>query len=123
MTATVVGSIEKDVVEIILPAKVQANSKSYRVVSIGDGAFKGLSKLEKVTISKYISSIGKTAFAYCKKLSRIEIQTVQLSMDSIHESAFKSTGKGITVLCPAKKLNDYKEILLKKGLSKKTMFQ
>ena len=48
-----------------IPETVTYNSNTYRVTSIGKGAFYGCDKLTSVTIPKSVTSIGEEAFYTC----------------------------------------------------------
>jgi len=101
---------------------ITINGVKYKVVGIGDGAFKGFKKLKKVTINKNITSIGKQAFAGCTKLSSVVIKATGLK--TIKAGAFKKTSKKMTVKFTSKKVSAKKrKALLKKmkkaGMSKK----
>lgn len=70
---------------------------------------------DKVTISKNITSIGKNAFAGCKKLKKITIKSTKLKSKSIGKNAFKGTAKNLVINVPKKQYKAYKKFLKKKG--------
>ena len=55
------------------------------VVSIGESAFKGCERLEKITIPNSVTTIGNSAFKGCESLEKI---TIPNSVASIGDSAF-----------------------------------
>lgn len=121
-TAVFVGAGNKNATSISIPATIKANGKNYKVTEIGTNACKKMKKLAKVTIGKNITKIGKDAFNGCIKLKNIIIKTQKLKAKNIGTNAFKTGCKKSTVKCPKKQLNEYKKILLKKGLTKQTQF-
>lgn len=57
--------------ELVIPPKVIYDSKTYKVVSIGGGAFEDCSGLTSVTIPNSVTSIGSRAFYYCYGLTSV----------------------------------------------------
>lgn len=87
----------------------------FKAVAVSAKACKGCSKLQKVTISKNITSIGKNAFRGCKNLKTIVIKSTKLTSRSIGSNAFKGTHKKLVIKVPKKMLKKYKKFLKKKG--------
>lgn len=54
---------------IVIPTEVD----TYKVTAIGDNAFSGMERIEKITINADITSIGSSAFYGCISLAEIEI--------------------------------------------------
>ena len=81
---------KKGYVRINIPNSVKIGNKEYKVTSIASNAFKGCSKLKKVTIGKNVGKIGKKAFYGCKGLKEITIQTTKLTKASIGFKAFNN---------------------------------
>lgn len=52
--------------------KAPSGRETYRVTEIGTAAFKGSKSLTSVSIGKYVTVIGKRAFADCKKLGTVK---------------------------------------------------
>ena len=67
-TVTIAGYKANDT-EINIPETVD----TYKVTAIGDNAFWGMNRIEKVTINADITSIGASAFYGCTSLKEIEI--------------------------------------------------
>ena len=69
----------------------------YRVISIGDDAFYGHSKISSIVIPNPVSSIGSYAFSGCSKLSSVVIPN---SVNSIGGCAFQYCEKLTAVTIP-----------------------
>lgn len=67
-TVTITGYKANDLI-IVIPTEVD----TYKVAAIGDNAFSGMERIEKVTINADITSIGSSAFYGCTLLAEIEI--------------------------------------------------
>ena len=72
-TAEVIKKSEGYKGDVIIPETVVFNERSYRVTSIGKGAFLGCFSLTAITIPNSITSIGKKAFFDCSSLKEIII--------------------------------------------------
>ena len=59
--------------DIIIPEAVVHESVSYRVTSIGEGAFADLASLASIVIPESVTSIGYAAFCNCSALTVITI--------------------------------------------------
>ncbi|MBO5702375.1 MAG: leucine-rich repeat protein [Clostridia bacterium] len=57
------------------------------LLSIGDYAFSGCTKLSSFTLPKYLDTIGKSAFRGCTALTELDLSSA--SLESIGESAFR----------------------------------
>ena len=71
--------------EVVIPATVTYNSKTYSVTSIGNYAFNGCDGLTSITIPNSVTSIGNCAFSICSGLTSIDIPG---SVTSIGVGAF-----------------------------------
>ena len=78
--------------EVVIPATVTYNSKTYSVTSIGNYAFNGCDGLTSITIPNSVTSIGNSAFNGCDGLTSI---TIPNSVTSIGNYAF-SICSGLT---------------------------
>lgn len=99
--------------------KLKTVSLGANVVSIGDKAFYKCTVLSKLTIPAKVENIGKQAFYGSKKLKSLTIKTTKLTSKSIGKDAFKGIYSKPTVSVPKSKLNDYKSMLVAKGMPKK----
>ena len=114
-TVAYVKPVGKKSKSITIVVSAVLDGHTFKVVAVSAKAYKGCSKLQKVTIGKNITSIGKQAFAGCKKLKKITIKSTKLKSSSIGKNAFKGTAKKLTVKVPKKKYKVYKKFLKKKG--------
>ena len=81
--------------EIILPSRILWNSKTYKVTSIGDGAFCWCSALTSVTIPSSVTSIGVCAFSACTVLKDINVSQENSTYASIDGILYD---KGVQIL-------------------------
>ncbi len=123
-TAKYLNPTSKTKTSITIPATITVDGVKYQVTEIASNAFKGCSKLKKVTIGKNITRIGKNAFKDCKKLATITIKTTKLTKKGIGSSSFKNIASKPTFKCPKKQKNNYKTWILKTGKApKKSKFK
>ena len=118
-TAEYVKPTKKTCTSAAIPNEVKIGKKTYKVTSIASNAFKGCSKLKKVTIGKNVGKIGKKAFYGCKNLRTIKINTTKLTKKSVGSKAFAKINAKAVVTVPKNKLKAYKTILKKAGLNGK----
>ena len=83
--------------EVIIPASVTYNDKTYSVTSIGNYAFWSCSGLTSVTIPNSVTSIEKQAFYGCSGLTSV---TIPNSVTSIGDYAFYSCSGMTSVEIP-----------------------
>ena len=119
-SVTFIGPKNKKLTKLVIQDQVKINGKKYKVTAIAENACKDMKKLTAVTIGKNVKTIGKNAFRSCTKLKNITIKTEKLTSNAVGENAFKGINAKAAIKCPAKKLKQYKTLLLKKGM-KKTM--
>ena len=101
---------------VTVPSSVVIQGVKYSVTSIADGAFKNNKKLTSVVIKAKITNIGKQAFAGCKNLKKITIQSAVLK--KVGAKAFKGVHAKCKIFVPAKKYSSYKKLLSGKGQKK-----
>ena len=81
---------------IIIPASVEFNGKTYSVTGIGKGAFKRCSSLTSITIGNNVTLIEEDAFRYCRNLISVIIGN---SVVSIGSGAFIECSSLASVTC------------------------
>ena len=118
-TAEYATPTKKTCTTAAIPDTVKIGKKTYKVTSIAANAFKGCSKLKKVTIGKNVTKIGKKAFYGCKNLKTIKINTTKLTKKSVGSKAFAKINAKAVVTVPKNKLKAYKTILKGAGLNGK----
>ena len=73
---------------LVIPAEVTLQGKTYKVVSIDQWAFYACTMLKSVTIPSSVTFIGMSAFHYCENLVYVDIPT---SVTTVEGSAFSYT--------------------------------
>ena len=102
-----------------VPSTITVNGVKCQVTSIAPKAMKGNRKLKKVIIPSSIRTIGTQAFAGCKNLKNITIQTPYLTKKSVGAKAFKGISDKAVIKVPKKQFKAYQKLLKTKGVSKK----
>ena len=97
-------------------AAVTINGETVSVTSIAANAFKGMKKLEKVTIGTNVSRIGKNAFSGDSKLKSIQIKSKKLT--SVGKGALKNISAKAVIKVPKNKKKAYTSLLKGKGQKK-----
>ncbi len=119
-TVTFVKSIQdkKKLTSLTIPASITIDGKTYNVTAIEKNACKKYAKLKKVVIGKNVKSVGANAFAGCKALKNVKIQTTLLTKKTIGKKAFSGIHKKAVIKVPTKKIKEYQKALYGKGTSK-----
>ena len=97
-------------------ATVTINGEKVSVTSVKANAFKGMKKLEKVTIGTNVSRIGKNAFSGDSKLKSIQIKSKKLT--SVGKRALKNISAKAVIKVPKSKKKTYTSLLKGKGQKK-----
>ena len=92
--------------DVVIPSSVEYNGTTYRVTSIGDGAFYACSGLTSVSIPNSVTSIGEEAFSGCSGLTSI---TIPNSVTSIGDGVFDYCS-GLTSIDVASENTHYSSI-------------
>ena len=87
---------------------VKIGGKSFKITAVGDKAFKGYTKLMMVTIGKNVTTIGKEAFYYCKKIKTITISSKQLK--TVGKDAVKKIYGKAVMKVPSSKVKAYMKL-------------
>ncbi len=118
-TVQYVKASSKKAKTVKVPSTITVNGVKCQVTSIAPKAMKGNKKLKKVIIPSSIRTIGAQAFAGCKNLKNITIQTPYLTKKSVGAKAFKGISNKAVIKVPKKQLKAYQKLLKTKGVSKK----
>ncbi len=119
-TVTFVKStIDKKQLKVLtIPATVTIEGKMYSVTAIEKNACKGYVKLKKLVIGKKVEIIGANAFAGCKALKRVKVQTTLLTKKTIGKKAFAGIHKKAVIKVPKKKKKEYQKALYSRATKK-----
>lgn len=93
--------------------KIKKVSLGNNLKTIGASAFQGCTKLTTVTVGKSVTTIGSGAFKSCKSLKKVTISSSKVK--KIGSAAFKGVAKKAAVKAPAKKVKSYTKLLKKAG--------
>ena len=118
-TVQYVKASSKKAKTVKVPSTITVNGVKCQVTSIAPKAMKGNKKLKKVIIPSSIRTIGTQAFAGCKNLKNITIQTPYLTKKSVGAKAFKGISNKAVIKVPKKQLKAYQKLLKTKGVGKK----
>jgi hypothetical protein len=110
---TYMGSSRKNEKKVTIPASITVNGKTYKVTAIANGAFKNNKKLTSVVIGKNVVSVGKEAFKGCTKLKKVTVKSTRLK--KVGKGALKDVDKNVVIKVPKEKLITYKKIFQGKG--------
>ncbi|MBQ5932182.1 MAG: leucine-rich repeat protein, partial [Lachnospiraceae bacterium] len=104
-----------------IPDIIKVNGKSYKIVSIDANVLSGNRKVRKLTIGKYVTSIGENAFANAKNLKDIQIYG---NIKKIGKGAFSGIAKKavITIHADEKTFEKIVKRIKASGVSKKVKF-
>lgn len=98
-TAEYVKSTEKNPVSVSVLSSVKLQGKTYKITSVGKGAFKNSKKLKIVKIGKNVKKIGKQAFSGCTKLTDVALGK---NVSSIEADAFNKCTALTLITIPSK---------------------
>lgn len=110
------GVKSKGLKSVTIASSVKIGGVKLQVTSIANNAFKGMTKLQKVTIGKNVTAIGKKAFYGDKKLKSIVVKGKGIK--SVGASAFKNISSKAVIKVPSGKKADYKKLFAGKGQKK-----
>ena len=101
---------------------VNAKKGIFDVICMGSNS----KKIKKITVPNYVkykgihyrvTGIGKNAFAGCRKVKTVKIQSLYLKKKEIGKNAFRGIPRKASVYVPAGKMKSYRKWLKKAGLS------
>ncbi len=94
-----IKNTKKNSSSITIPNVVNLNGKTYKVVSIGNNAFKDNKKLKIVKIGRNVKLIGKNAFSGCTRLKNV---TMSKNIETIGADAFNNCTALVKIIIPPK---------------------
>ena len=118
-TVTLAKGAGKSARTLEIKDSVKIGGKSFQVTAVGTGAFKNYEKATKAVIGKNVKVISSDAFAGCKKLKLVTVQSKTVS--KVGNNAFKNISLKAVIEVPASKLKAYKEKFDKKAGIRSTM--
>lgn len=118
-TVTFTKGAGKSARTLTIKDSVKIGGKSFQVTTVGTGAFKNYKKATKAVIGKNVKVISSNAFAGCKKLKLVTVQSKKIS--KVGKNAFKNIYKNAVIKVPASKLKTYKKKFNKKAGIRSTM--
>ena len=107
--------VSKKAKTVKVPATVKIGKKTYKVTVVSSYAFTGNDNLQTVRIGKNVKRISPEAFYGCKKLTKLEVGSRQLTAKTIRRCLNGSAVNKIVVQKRAQgKFRTYKKIFTKK---------
>lgn len=103
--------------------KLKKLSIGKNVTTIENQAFSGCTALTAVVIPEKVKKIGIQAFCGDKKLKTITIKTKKLTAKTVGKKAFSGIYAKAVVKVPKSKLNAYKKLLKSKGIGSKAVYK
>ena len=100
---------------------VNAKKGIFDVICMGSNS----KKIKKITVPNYVkykgihyrvTGIGKNAFAGCRKVKTVKIQSMYLKKKNIGKNAFRGIPRKASVYVPPRKMKSYRKWLKKAGL-------
>ena len=110
-TVKITGLENKNAKSLTIPSSVVYENKAYSVTEINSKAFKGLKKLQKVTIPSSITKIGSKAFYGCSKLKSVTLKANKSL--TVGKSAFKKVNSDCSIKVKGLKKKDKKKVVEK----------
>ena len=120
-TVTLIGSTRSKAVlkgSLKIGDTVKIGGKRFKITVVGDKAFKGYTKLTKVTIGKNVTTTGKEAFSGCTKVTSVTIGT---GLKAISTKSFYNCKKLETITISSKRLKTVGKAAIKTGYGKAVM--
>ncbi len=107
--AALAGSTNRSMKQLSVPAEIVINDVTCKVTQINAKAFKNYKNLKRVTIGANVASIGNQAFSGCSKLNKLNFQGSKAP--KIGKKAWKGAGKKIKVTAAKMKKKQKKELM------------
>ena len=118
-----VGCRKKKISFIEVADEWEYNTITYQVTSIAPGAMQGNPYIRIVSLGKNVKKIGNKAFYNNHRLGKVFIESKWLKDSTVGKKVFKGSKRKLVVYVTNKgKVNAYKKLFRKKGISKKARF-
>lgn len=114
-TVTCVSLNNKKAKKVTIPATVKAGGYKFKVTAVATNAFKNSKKLKSVTVGKNVATIGKNAFKGCSKLTKLTVKSAKIT--KLGKNVLKGTNKKLVVKVPKKCKTAYSDMLKKSGFT------
>ena len=101
---------------VVVADTVEIKGVTLKVTSVAEDAFRGMSKLQKATVGKNVTTIRRNAFSGDKKLGKIVIKSKNLK--KVGSAAFKNISQKAEIRVPKGMKKKYTKLLQGKGQSK-----
>ena len=118
-TVAFLGTTNKRVASITIPATMKIDGRTYKVTSVKEGAFANNIKIKSIVIGKNVKKIGKNAFYGCGKLKTLVLNAN--TVVDVETNAIKGISKKAVIKVPKKLYKKYKKEFSKKTGFKSTM--
>ncbi|MCR5624326.1 MAG: leucine-rich repeat protein [Lachnospiraceae bacterium] len=110
-TVAVIGTTTKELTSVEAFDEVSSRGAVFKVVQIGNKAFKGMTKATKAKVGKNVKKIGNGAFAGCNKAKTLTITSKKLK--KIGNNAFKNMKSLKKLVLKSKKLKNVGKNMIK----------
>jgi hypothetical protein len=120
-TVIATAPTKKSLSSIVVPSSVTISGAPYEVTAIAANAYKGMTKLTKLTVGKNIKTIGTKACYKDKKLKAVTFTGKKLT--KIGKNAFKGCNSKIVFQIPKSKYKSVIKLLKKSGIPKASKFK
>lgn len=115
-TVKVIGPADSKLTKVTIPSSIKINGKSYSVVYISKKAFAKKNNIKQLIIGKNVKSIGDKAFSGCTKLQKVTFKGDKTK--KIGKQAFSKAAPKITLIAKKANQKNYQKLLKKAGAQK-----
>lgn len=98
-TVTYMKPVKSSVKTVSIPTTITADGIKYKVTGIAKNAFKNNKKITKVTVGKYVKTIGSSAFYNCTELKTV---TLGAAVTTLGDKAFYKCTALKSITLPSK---------------------
>lgn len=115
-TVKVIGPNDTKSKKITIPSKIKIEGKSYKVTYISKKAFANNKNIKHVIIGENVKSIGEKAFSGCKKLQKVTFKGSKTK--KLGKRAFSGTSSKVSLVAKKSDRTKYQKLLKKAGVKK-----